>query len=91
LTRLKLNHQPTQGIVMALIPLAISILWLAIGVIIILGCVWLFFKAVESFGYVMPANIKNGIFLIILILIVIVALGMLSGGGSSIGSSIRLR
>ncbi len=74
---------------MALIPLAIQILWLLIGIIVILGVVWLAFLALSQFGMVVPQNVKNAVYLIILILIIIAALTMLAGGGST--SSFHLR
>lgn len=66
---------------MGLIPLAISILWLAIGVIVILGVVYLAMMAVETFTPI-DARVKRAIWLIVLILILIAALSMLAGGGA---------
>jgi len=75
---------------MALIPLAIQILWLLIGIIVILGVVWLVFLALSQFGMIVPQNIKNAVYLIILILIIIFALTMLSGAGGGM-SGVRLK
>jgi len=73
----------------ALIPLAIQILWLLIGIIVILGVVWLAFLALSQFGMIVPQNVKNAVYLIILILIIIAALSMVAGG--SVTSGMRLR
>jgi hypothetical protein len=67
-----------------MIALAISILWLLIGVLCLLGVVWLVFYALDTFGMVIPENIKRGIYVIILILIVIAGLTLIAGGGGSL-------
>ena len=74
---------------MALIPLAIQILWLLIGIIVILGVVWLAFLALSQFGMIVPQNVKNAVYLIILILIIIAALSMIAGGGVSSGIHLK--
>jgi len=73
----------------ALIPLAIQILWLLIGIIVILGVVWLAFLALSQFGMIVPQNVKNAVYLIILILIIIAALSMIAGGGVSSGIHLK--
>ncbi len=67
-----------------MIPLAINILWLLIGVLVLLGVLWLVFYALANFGLVIPDNIKNGIYIIVLILIIIAGLSLLLGGGGSV-------
>lgn len=64
-----------------MIELAISVLWLAIGVICLLGCVWLLLKAVKLFIGIEP-RVEQAIWLIVLILCIIGGLTLLSGGGS---------
>ena len=64
-----------------LINLAISILWLAIGIIIILGAVYLFFMCIELY-YPIPEKVKQAVWLIVVILCLIAALTMLAGGGT---------
>jgi hypothetical protein len=71
---------------MALIPLAIQILWLLIGIIVILGVVWLAFMALSQFGFSVPQSVKNAVYLIILILILIFVLTMLAGGGTGMSA-----
>ena len=65
-----------------LIDLAINILWLVIGVIVILGVVYLAFKALRLFEVDVPGNIEKAVYLIVLILIIIAALTLLAGRGS---------
>ncbi len=67
---------------MNLISLAVSVLWLLIGVIIILGVVWLAMYIVRLFVAI-PTTIEKAIWAIVLILILIAALTMLGGGGGA--------
>jgi hypothetical protein len=67
-----------------LIPLAISILWLLIGVLVLLGVLWLVFYALATFGIEVPENIRRGIYVIVLILIIIAALTLIAGGGGGL-------
>ncbi len=64
-----------------MISLAISILWFLIGLIVILGVVWLALYVIGMFVE-LPARVVQAIWAIILILILIGALSMLAGGGS---------
>lgn len=66
-----------------MIALAIGILWFLIGVIVLLGVVWLALYAVKIFVAI-PQRIEQLIWVIILILILIGALTLLSGGGAQI-------
>ena len=72
-----------------MIALAISILWLALGVIILLGVVWLVLYAIKLFIGI-PAPIEKVIWVIVLILILIAVLTMLAGGGAGIGGDVHL-
>lgn len=65
-----------------MIGLAISILWLLIGVIALLGVVWLALYVVKLFAPI-PPRIEQACWAIVLILCLIGALTLLSGGGSS--------
>jgi hypothetical protein len=69
-----------------MIGLAIQILWLLIGVLVLLGVLWLVFYALAKFGLVIPDNIKQGIYVIVLILIVIAGLTLLAGGSLHVPS-----
>src|ERR1700680_1709926 len=63
-----------------MIALAISILWLLIGVIVLLGVVWLALYVVKMFVAV-PAPIEKAIWIIVLILCLIGVLTLIAGGG----------
>ena len=63
-----------------MIGLAISVLWLALGVIALLGCVWLLLRAVKLFVPI-EGRIEQAVWLVVLILCIIGALTLLSGGG----------
>ena len=65
-----------------MIELAISILWLLISVIILLGVVWLALYVVKLFVAI-PAPVEKAVWAIVLILCLIGALTLLAGGGSS--------
>lgn len=64
-----------------MVSLAISILWLAIGIIVVCGCIWLLLYAIKLFIEI-PARIEQLVWVIILILCLIYALTLLSGGGA---------
>jgi len=63
-----------------MIALAISILWFALGLIVLLGVVWLLLYGIKLFVPV-PAPIEQVIWVIVLILCLIAGLTMLLGGG----------
>lgn len=73
-----------------MIGLAISILWLLIGVIVLLGVVWLALYVVKLFAPI-PGRIEQAIWAIVLILCLIGALTLLAGGGSVSGLSLMRR
>lgn len=66
-----------------MIALAISILWLLIGVIILLGVVWLALYVIKLFVAI-PAPIEQAVWAIVLILCLIGALTLLVGGGGNV-------
>ena len=65
-----------------MIPLAISILWLLIGVIILLGVIWLALYVLKLFIDI-PGRVEQAIWAIAGILCLIGALTLLAGGGGS--------
>ena len=65
-----------------MVGLAISILWLAIGILCVCGCIFLLMYAIELF-FPIPDRIKQLVWVIILILCLIAGLTLLSGGGGS--------
>jgi len=66
-----------------MIQLAISILWLLIGVIVLLGIVWLALYVVKLFVPI-PDKIELAVWCIVLILCLIGALTLLGGGGGTL-------
>ncbi len=66
-----------------MIALAISILWMLIGIIILLGVVWLALYVVKMFTDI-PAPVEKAIWAIVLILCLIGALTLLAGGGGEL-------
>ena len=64
-----------------MIELAISILWLLVGIICLAGVIWLVLYGIKTFVTPIPARLEQGIWFIVLILCVIGALTILAGGG----------
>ena len=64
-----------------MIQLAISILWLLIGIIVLLAVVWLALYVVKLFAPV-PDPIEKMVWAVVLILCLIGVLTLLAGGGS---------
>jgi hypothetical protein len=63
--------------------IAIGILWFLIGLIILCGIVYLAIWVVEQFIMPIPEKIKQGIWVIILLLALIYLITILVGGGIS--------
>lgn len=70
---------------MNLISLAISVLYFLIGLIIILGIVWLALYVVRMFVPI-PPMVEKAIWVVVLILILIALLSIVSGGGGGLRS-----
>jgi hypothetical protein len=66
-----------------MIGLAVSILWFLIGLIVLLGIVWLALYVVKMF-IAIPGRLEQAIWVIVLILILIAALSLLAGGGGGV-------
>jgi heme A synthase len=62
---------------------AINVLWFLIGLIILAGVVWLAIWVIESFIYPIPERVKQGIWVIVLLLALIALIGAVVGGGHS--------
>lgn len=67
-----------------MVSLAISLLWLLIGIIVIAGVIWLVLYGVKTFVTPIPARLEQGIWFIVLLLILIAALTILAGGGGGL-------
>jgi hypothetical protein len=63
-----------------MIDLAISILWLVIGIVVLLGVIWIALYVVKLFCAI-PAPIEKAVWAIAFILVLIAVLGLLAGGG----------
>ena len=63
-----------------MIALAISALWLLIGIICLAGVIWLVLYGIKTFVTPIPARLEQGIWFILLLLILIGALTLLAGG-----------
>jgi len=66
-----------------MIELAISILWLALGIIVLLGVVWLLLYGVRLFAPI-PPRIEQLVWVVVLILILIGVLSLLAGHGGGL-------
>lgn len=64
-----------------MIALAIQVLWLLIGIICLAGVVWLVLYGIKRFVTPVPERLEQGIWFIVLLLIIIGALSLLAGGG----------
>jgi hypothetical protein len=63
-----------------MIAIAIEVLWLLIGAICLAGVVWLVLYGINKFITEIPPRLEQGIWFIVLLLIVIGALTLLAGG-----------
>jgi hypothetical protein len=61
--------------------IAVSLLWLLIGAICLAGVIYLLFYGVENFITPIPERLKQGIWFIFLILIIIYVIMALTGSG----------
>jgi len=63
-----------------MIEIAINILWFLIGLIILAGIVYLAIWVVESFIHPIPEKVKQGIWVVLLLLALIALITILAGG-----------
>lgn len=66
-----------------MIAIAINVLWFLIGLIVLAGIIYLAIWVIESFIHPIPEKVKQGIWVIVLLLALIALLGVLAGGGSN--------
>lgn len=70
--------------------IAISLLWLLIGAICLAGVIYLLFYGVENFITPIPERLKQGIWFVFLLLIIIYLIMALTGtGGASLQHPFR--
>jgi hypothetical protein len=64
--------------------MAIGLLWLLIGIICLAGVIWLVLYGIKTFVTPIPVRLEQGIWFIVLILIIIGVLTLLAGGGGGL-------
>ena len=62
--------------------IAIGILWFLVGLIILAGIVYLAIWVIESFIHPIPERVKQGVWVIILLIALIYLITILVGGGA---------
>ncbi len=65
-----------------MVAMAISVLWFLIGLIVLCGIVYIAIWVIESFVYPIPEKVKQGVWVIVLLLALIALLSVLVGGGT---------
>jgi hypothetical protein len=63
-----------------MIEIAISILWFLIGLIILCGIIFLAIWVIEQFVHPIPEKVKQGVWVIVLLLALIALITVLAGG-----------
>jgi hypothetical protein len=63
-----------------MIGIATSVLWFLIGLIVLCGIVYLAIWVIEQFVYTIPERVKQGIWVIVLLLALIFLLGAITTG-----------
>jgi hypothetical protein len=64
-----------------MISIAISVLWFLIGLIILCGIVYLAIWVIENFVRPIPDKVKQGVWVVVLLLALIALLTAVLGGG----------
>lgn len=67
-----------------MIGIAINVLWFLIGLIVLAGIIYLAMWVIEKFVYPIPERVKQGVWVIVLLLALIALLTVLAGGGGQI-------
>lgn len=67
-----------------MLTLAISVLWFLIGLIVLAGIIYLAIWVIESFVHPIPERVKQGVWVIVLLLALIALLTVLVGGGGAV-------
>jgi hypothetical protein len=76
----------------AMIEIAISLLWILIGVIVICAVIYFVFYVLrEVMAIAIPPRVEQAVWLIVLILVVIALLTLLAGGGGVHFPKINIR
>ena len=72
-----------------MLEMAIAVLWFLVGIVVLAGIVYLAMWVIESFIYPIPVKVKQGIWVIVLLLALIALITVLAGGGMNIRSPFR--
>lgn len=64
-----------------MVEVAIGVLWFLIGLIVLAGVIYLAIWVIEQFIMPIPPKIKQGIWVIVLLLALIALISVLAGGG----------
>jgi hypothetical protein len=64
-----------------MIDIAISVLWFLVGLIILCGVIYLVIWVIEQFIIPIPPKVKQGIWVIVLLVALIALITALAGGG----------
>ncbi len=64
-----------------MIALAISILWLLIGLVVLVGIGWVVLWVLGQLGIILPPMVVKLALIVLALLILIYALGLVAGGG----------
>jgi len=65
-----------------MLAIGISVLWFLIGLIVLCGIIYLAIWVIEQFVTAIPEKIKQGVWVIVLLLALIALLTVLTGGGT---------
>jgi bacteriorhodopsin len=63
-----------------MIGMALQALWILVGVVVFVGVIYLVLYGIKKFVYPIPERLEQGIWFIVLILVLIAFLTMLAGG-----------
>jgi hypothetical protein len=69
-----------------MIDMAIGVLWFLIGLIVLCGIIYLAIWVIEQFVYPIPEKVKQGVWVIVLLLALIALISVLAGGGMKLPS-----
>jgi hypothetical protein len=69
--------------------MAVQVLWFLIGLIILCGVVYLAIWVIEQFIQPIPEKVKQGVWVIVLLLAIIALITAIAGGGLHLSNPFR--
>jgi hypothetical protein len=69
-----------------MIDMAIGVLWFLIGLIVLCGIIYLAIWVIEQFVHPIPEKVKQGVWVIVLLLALIALISVLAGGSMKLPS-----